>query len=381
MGFKGFRSFNGLSWGPSWGWGRATSVLALGVVCLTPLACASSAGSQTASSGRAQPSGEAGSGDRVQGEGEEDIDQAAGDPDELEASADSEDSDDSDDDETLEQLGASAPARGEALPSVSFQATAEENWKAGEAEFEDEEYLAAQRYYAFIRSKFPYSSYAVLAEVRIADCQAARGRFIEAIDSYQDFVRRHPSHKKTPYAMFKIGESYHAQIPGDWLLLPPSYEKDQGAVQQAEKTLGDYLKRFPNHEDAERARALLREVQGKLAAHERFVADFYKNLEKDRAYVGRLEVLRRQYAEVALTDELLLEIATVWARLNEVDKTRSAVEELHAKFPESKVGAKADALMNKTLAAAAATTTATPPNSQAPAAPQAPTPDDDTPAP
>lgn len=350
-------------WSPrSWsldGCGRFAwaTALASGLV-FAPLGCASSSGAQ-GNRDVAQPSdaAEAGEGgDRVQGENENVGERGGGGEDEdvgddgtIEDLGEADDTDDSD---SLEQLGASAPARGEALPSVSFQATAEENWNAGEAEFEDEEYLAAQRYYAFIRSKFPYSSYAVLAEVRIADCQAARGRFIEAIDSYQDFVRRHPSHKKTPYAMFKIGESYYNQIPGDWLLLPPSYEKDQASVQQAAKTLGDYLKRFPDHEDAERARTLLREVETRLAAHERFVADFYKNLEKDRAYVGRLEVLRKQYADVALNDALLLEIATVWARLQEVDKTRSAVEELHAKFPDSKVGAQADALMTKTLATA-----------------------------
>ena len=36
-----------------------------------------------------------------------------------------------------------------------------------------------------------------------------------------------------PTAAFKIGEAYHKQIPTDWFLAPPSYEKDQGPVLDA----------------------------------------------------------------------------------------------------------------------------------------------------
>jgi outer membrane protein assembly factor BamD len=241
-----------------------------------------------------------------------------------------------------------ATGRNEALPSVSYGQTAQENWDKGESAFNEEEYLAAQRYYTYIRSKFPYSRFAVLADLRIADCQFARERYIEAIDSYQNFVRLHPTHPKVGYARFKTGMAYYEQIPGDWFLLPPSHEKDQAAVRDAERALREYVERYPTDENIEEATKVLREVRSRLMAHERYAADFYDNLDKDRAYVGRLEVIRRDFADVGLTDELLLEIAEVYARLGELDKAKTAVAEMREKFPASELIAEAQELIPST---------------------------------
>ena len=241
-----------------------------------------------------------------------------------------------------------ATGRNEALPSVSYGQTAQDNWDKGERAFNEEEYLAAQRYYTYIRSKFPYSRFAVLADLRIADCQFARERYIESIDSYQNFVRLHPTHPKVGYARFKTGMAYYEQIPGDWFLLPPSHEKDQAAVKDAERALREYVERYPTDENIEEATKVLREVRSRLMAHERYAADFYDNLDKDRAYVGRLEIIRRDFADVGLTDELLLEIAEVYARLGDLDKAKTAVAEMREKFPASDLIAEAQDLIPST---------------------------------
>lgn len=281
--------------------------------------------------------------------------------------------------QNAENLGGSAtPGRGESAPSVSYESSAEGNWQKGEEAYAEEEYLAAQRYYAYLKTKFPYSQYTLPAELRIGDCQFMRQRYLEAIDTFQNFVRMHPTHERVPYAMFKIGMAYYQQIPGNFFLLPPAEEKDQAAVRDAERALRQYVERFPNHEDWKEGEATLKEVRGRLVAHERYVADFYKNLERDRAYVGRLEVMRTEYADVALDDALLLEIAEVYARLGEEAKLKAAVEELAAKFPASSRLGAARALRAATPAVAsaapAAPAAAAPPEAAPPAAEETPTP-------
>ncbi len=238
-------------------------------------------------------------------------------------------------DPEVDGAGNVAPGRGEAAPTVRYERTAEGNWIKGEEAYQSEEYLAAQRYFGYIRTKFPYSRYAVKAELRIADCQFGRGRHIEAIDSYQNFVRLHPTHEKVPYALFKVGMAYFEQIPSNFFLLPPAEEKDQGAVKDAARALGDYVSRFPDDENIEEAKKVLADVRGRLMAHERYVADFYKNLERDRAYVGRLEVIRREFADVGLDDELLAEIIEAWVKIGDLDKARDALKEMREKFPQS----------------------------------------------
>jgi outer membrane protein assembly factor BamD len=236
---------------------------------------------------------------------------------------------------SAESVGAGAPGRGESAPSVSYEESAEGNWQKGEDAYADEEYLAAQRYYAYLKTKFPYSQYTLLAELRIGDCQYGRQRFLEAIDTFQNFVRMHPTHEKVPYAMFKVGMAYYNQIPTNFFLLPPAEEKDQAAVRDAERALRQYVDRFAGHENHKEASATLKEVREKLLAHERYVADFYKAQEKDLAYVGRLEVIHNEYADVGLDDRLLLEIAEVYARLGEAEKLKATVDELATKFPGS----------------------------------------------
>jgi outer membrane protein assembly factor BamD len=241
------------------------------------------------------------------------------------------------DDDDLESTddGLVTPGRNESLPSVTFGQTAQEDWDRGEKAFSDEEFLAAQRYYAHIRSKYPYSRFAVLADLRIGDCEYEREQYIQAIDTYQNFVRLHPTHPKVGYARYKTGMAYYEQIPGDWFLLPPSHEKDQAAVRDAERALREYVERYPSDENIPQATEVLKEVRGRLMAHERYAADFYKNLDKDRAYVGRLEVIRKDFADVGLTDELLYEITETYARLGELDKAKTALAELREKFPRS----------------------------------------------
>ena len=245
------------------------------------------------------------------------------------------------------------PGRGEVAPTVVFEPTAEGNYVKAEDAYRGEQYLAAQRYYGYIRSKFPYSRFAVLAELRVADCQFARQRYLEAIDSYQNFVRLHPNHEKVPYATFRVGMSHFSEIPSSFFLLPPAHEKDQAAVRDAARALDAYLERFPDDENAPEAKKVVEDVRRRLLAHERYVADFYRGLERERAYVGRLEMIRREFADVGLTDELLLEIVEAWARLGEADKARAAAKQLAEAFPKSDLLDDAARALAETPAAAA----------------------------
>ncbi|MCK6548563.1 outer membrane protein assembly factor BamD [Myxococcota bacterium] len=241
--------------------------------------------------------------------------------------------------------GALSAERGEMLPSVTFAEGAEQNWKLGEEAFADEDYLAAQRFYSFIRTKYPYSQFAALADLRIGDCQFARGRFIEAVDSYQNFVRLHPTHERVPYALYRTGLSYYEQIPGDWFLMPPSEEKEQSAVRDAERALTDYVERFPKDDNFTDGKKLLVDVRKRLMAHERYVANFYKNLGKDRAYVGRLQVIRTKFPDVGLDDALFVEIVGAYVRLGELKDAQATLKDLEKAFPGSPRLAEARALV------------------------------------
>lgn len=236
-------------------------------------------------------------------------------------------------------------SRGESLPSFTPRPNAAQNWALAEKALEQEEYILAQRVYDHVRRKYPYSKFAVLADLRIADCQYARERWLESIDGYQNFARLHPTHPKVAYALFRVGKAQARLIPGDWFALPPAHEKDQSAVRDTAQAFSVYLSRFPEHENAEEARRHLKDARSRLMAHERYVADFYKRLGKLRGYVGRLERMKRKYQDVALEPSLLLEIVHAYVKLGEEAKANQALDELVKTFPDAKEAAKARSLV------------------------------------
>lgn len=239
------------------------------------------------------------------------------------------------------------PDRGETVPTVRFYVTAEENFIEAQRRFEKRDYLAAQQYFSYIRTKFPYSRYAVASDLRTADCQFEREHWLEAIDSYQNFVRLHPGHPDVPYAVFQTAAAYYEQIPSDFFLIPPSAEKDQTAVKDAQRNLQAYLQRYPQGEQAERAAEMYSDIQQRLIDHELAVARFYSRIGKYRGYVNRLEVVRSEFGPADA--ELLADLARGYAELGEVDQVRALFQQMEDQAPDAKELSRRVALEERAL--------------------------------
>ena len=115
---------------------------------------------------------------------------------------------------------------------------AEKAYNRGLQEKKEKNYLEAVRYLEYVRNNFPYSQYASLAQLAIADMAFERDDWTMAATQYQDFVKSHPSHPKADYAAFRVGLAHFNDRPSNVFILPPSYEKDQGPVASARDDLG-----------------------------------------------------------------------------------------------------------------------------------------------
>ncbi len=192
--------------------------------------------------------------------------------------------------------------------SVNFSMTAKQNYEKGLAELKDENYPEALRYFNYVKQKFPFSKYAPLAELAVADTQFERETYQEAIDSYKSFIRLHPKHEKVGdgYASFRIAECYVKEMPDDFFIMPPSYEKDQSAVYDALRELNNVLERFPESTYAKDAREYRRKVLHRLIDHEVFVARFYLGQGHPKGAVSRISEALRRYPDSGRDAELLL---------------------------------------------------------------------------
>ncbi len=198
-----------------------------------------------------------------------------------------------------------------------------------------------------IKARFPYSKYAALSDLRIADVHFERQAYVEAVDAYRNFLKYHPTHSEAPYAMFRIADAYQQQIPGDFFFLPPSAEKDQAQTKLAISAFRDMLARYPTSEYAEKAQDKLNQCRKKLADHEMYVARFYFKREKWMASAVRAEGVLRDYNGLGLDPEALWIAGNSRYFTKELVEARVHLTKLETEFADSPEAGKAKSVLEE----------------------------------
>jgi outer membrane protein assembly factor BamD len=219
-------------------------------------------------------------------------------------------------------------------PELTYSLTAKQNYDKGIEAAKEENFPDAVRYLSFVKQKFPFSRYAVLAELSLADVQYQRGSYQEAIDSYKTFARLHPTHEKVEdgYVAYKIAECYVQDMPTDWALVPPAYEKDQSAVRDAHRELAYFIDKYPDSTYIKEAKKLHQQVMGRLIEHEVYVARFYLDGGHPKAAILRIEAALRQYPESGREAELLLVLGQTHLELGNARRAQQTFQRVVKDF-------------------------------------------------
>jgi outer membrane protein assembly factor BamD len=223
---------------------------------------------------------------------------------------------------------------------VTYYPTAQENFGKGMELYVKEEWEDAGKYFEYVKTKFPHSRYAAVAELRLADSNFGREKWLDSIDAYRAFVRLHPTHDAVPYATFQIAKAYIRQIPEEWFFLPSVSERDQSAAQDAVRAFDDYLIRFPDHERAVEARDLRKQARSRLASHEWYVAGYYERQHR-RGAAFRYERIADLYPDVDYAAEGLNNAAQIWEQLKDWRRARVDYERIQRDHPKSRYAARA----------------------------------------
>ena len=219
--------------------------------------------------------------------------------------------------------------------ALSYGENARRSYENAFRAFEDRDCLTADPLFRQIRREYPYSRYAALAEIRVADCHLIQNQYVEGIRAYRSFIRHRPAHREVPYAHFKIAEAYFRQIPSDFFLSPPPEQRDQAPTRNALRQLRRYILDYPEDEHIEEARTMVGQSLALLARHELYVAEFYLGRDFPRAAVGRLRHLLDLDEGSGIEPQALLLLGRVYLHMREVRDARRTFEELLERFPES----------------------------------------------
>lgn len=223
----------------------------------------------------------------------------------------------------------------------TYESKVERAYDRAEAAMERGDYIDAVARYNAIRSQFPYSRFATLSDLRLGDAYYEQEKFATAISQYRTFMKLHPNHPEVDYASFRVAESFKGQMPNDWLLLPPSYERELSTTRDAEREYEFFLKKFPDSEFADDASRELAQVKRRLADHELYVATFYLRKNNPRACALRLRYLLDNYSGVGLDPRALFLLGRSYLELGDVGKARTALQDLVDNFPDDSLAREA----------------------------------------
>ena len=230
-------------------------------------------------------------------------------------------------------------------PAVKYESPAEEDYVLGTAELEDRNFPDAQKILEKVRTKYPYSKYGVLAELRLADLRYDQGKFIEAADAYQTFVKIHPSSPEVDYAAYRAALSRWNDAPSDFFLFPSVHERDLAQVSKAADGLALFVEKYPGSKYAPEAKEKLAKIRDVLAERDWYAFEFYKKRERWQGAAFRLERLMKDYPGSTREPEALWQLADMYLKLSERYRAQQALQQLVVKFPDSQQRAGAEKLL------------------------------------
>lgn len=228
--------------------------------------------------------------------------------------------------------------------SLNYGQTARENYELALAEFVSKDWEEAVRYADFVRIRFPFSRFAVEAELLVARAQFEGGEYLIAKDSFKQFTKLHPTHRhvRNGWANYMVAVSAFMAAPTDsFFLMPKHYELDQSILEDALVELDYFFDHYPDSPLVKPARGVQEDVQRALLEHELYVARFYLDRERPEAAIGRLEVARTRYPDVGFSADILFLLGLTYLRVEEIELARGTFTELQTQHPDHHHGEQA----------------------------------------
>ncbi len=201
------------------------------------------------------------------------------------------------------------------------------------------DYTAAIEAFQAIVDNYPYSDYAVLAELKIADAYFEDKRYEEALSYYRDFSELHPQHEKVPYTIFQSALCHERRVRDP--------QRDQTPTVDALVYLDRLLTHYPHSEYAQRAEILWRQLRTRLAHQITSIADYYLASGEYEAAAERYRSLLNEYPGLGLDAETLYKLALCYDQMNRNDEAALIFQSIVQHYGDSSVAEDARAQMGR----------------------------------
>jgi len=182
----------------------------------------------------------------------------------------------------------------------------------GMDQFKSGNYRNSIESFETLKNWYPFSKYAILAQLKIPDAHYKLKEYEEAIFGYEEFENLHPRNEAVPYVIYKIGLSYFEQID--------TFDRDQAPARKAIDTFKRLVKQFPTDSYAKKSAGLIKKSLKSIAGHEIYVGLFYYKSKHYKAALKRFKSLVSNLPDVGAHQKALAYIARCEALLEKRDR-------------------------------------------------------------
>ena len=176
-----------------------------------------------------------------------------------------------------------------AITGEEEEYSAQELAYVGMDNYESRDYKRAIEKFEKLKDWFPYSRYAILAELKIADAHYKLEQYEEAIFAYEEFEKLHPRNEAIPYVIYQIGRCYFDRID--------SVDRDQTPARKALENFQRLQKQFPNDQYARTAEDHIHKCYKSLAGNEYIIGIFYYKSKHYKAAYNRFMAVVSEYPD------------------------------------------------------------------------------------
>ncbi len=231
--------------------------------------------------------------------------------------------------ETLSSIapwtGKSEDLRAKADPSAR---TVEELYNNGVDALNQKRYATAVSQFDAVEQNYPYSSWAVNAQLMHGYAEYLQNHYTEAIGSLDRFIQLHPTSPNASYAYYLRGLSFYEQIA--------DIQRDQKGTEQAMVALQDVVNRFPESAYARDARLKIDLCRDHLAGKEMEIGRYYEKQKLYAAAIGRFQKVVEDYQTTNHAPEALHRLTEIYLLLGLTDQAKRTAAVLGHNYPGSR---------------------------------------------
>jgi len=205
--------------------------------------------------------------------------------------------------------------------------TAEHYLQEGESYFDKGLYKEAIASWEKVRESYYSPELNSLAEMKIAEAHYLAEEYVESAAAYEDFLKAHPNHERTPQILYLLGMSYFNQML--------SADRDQTATRNALVTFQSLAKRFPESPRAREVAPFIERCKNRLADHELYVGNFYLRTEHYEAAIHRFKGIFTLFPDFRHRDRAYFLLGKAYLDSGQREKAAEAFKALQQEFPDS----------------------------------------------